>query len=165
MLCLIILYIYILYTKIYTNIYIYTHTQIYTNIHNTYLYIYIYDYIWDAPNQYKFSISYPAQLGRPDPSPICANIGSVCRCIFKKHSRVQLLNPWTPQFCLNVSCHILAVSSFVLLMGSKKLFLRDPVSTMILGFSVLYHLFPSCLQLVAHLSPTCFSLVPLSIPC
>ena len=27
----------------------------------------------------------------------------------KKHSGVQMLNPWTPQFSLNVSCHILAV--------------------------------------------------------
>jgi hypothetical protein len=154
--------IYILYTKIYTNIYIYTHTNIYK--YTQYISIYMIIYGMLPINTSSQSATQPnwGVLTLHRSVLISARFAGAS---LKKHSRVQLLNPWTPQFCLNVSCHILAVSSFVLLMGSKKFFLRDPVSTMILGFSVLYHLFPSCLQLVAHLSPTCFSLVPLSIPC
>ena len=160
MLCLIILYIY--YIQKYIQIYIYIHTNIYK--YTQYISIYMIIYGMLPINTSSQSATQPnwGVLTLHRSVLISARFAGAS---LKKNSRVQLLNPWTPQFCLNVSCHILAVSSFVLLMGSKKFFLRDPVSTMILGFSVLYHLFPSCLQLVAHLSPTCFSLVPLSIPC
>ena len=157
-----IIYIYTIYKNIYKYIYIYIHK--YIQIYTIHIYIYMIIYGMLPINTSSQSATQPnwGVLTLHRSVLISARFAGAS---LKKHSRVQLLNPWTPQFCLNVSCHILAVSSFVLLMGSKKFFLRDPVSTMILGFSVLYHLFPSCLQLVAHLSPTCFSLVPLSIPC
>ena len=93
----------------------------------------------------------------------------------KKHWLVQMLNPLTPQFCFNVSCHILAVSSFALCPCVLLILFHQLMGSSILISGSCFHhdsrilgalsLFPTCLQLVAHLSPTCFSLVPLSIPC
>ena len=59
-----------------------------------------------------------------------------------------------------VMSHSGCFEKIVLLMGSEKFLIRDPVSTMILGFSVLYpcfppvsNLLPTCPPLVSHLSP------------
>ena len=159
MLCLIILYIY--YIQKYIQIYIYTHK--YTNIHNTYLYIY--DYIWDAPNQYKFSISYPAQLGRPDPSPICANIGSVCRCIFKKTQQGSVAKPMDTTILFECVMSHSGCFEFCPPDGLEKILFEGSCfhhDSRILGaLSLVSQLSPTCCPLVPHLFLTCPPFHPL----